>query len=31
LRGMEKFDSIDALVTQMQADVDKTRSLLATE
>jgi riboflavin kinase / FMN adenylyltransferase len=29
LRGMEKFDSVDALVTQMHADVDKTRALLS--
>ncbi len=27
LRGMEKFDSVDALVQQMQADVDRTRAL----
>jgi riboflavin kinase/FMN adenylyltransferase len=29
LRGMERFDSVDALVTQMHADVAATRSLLA--
>ncbi len=29
LRGEEKFDSAEALVTQMAADVDQTRSLLA--
>lgn len=28
LRGMERFDSIDALVEQMRADVDEARSLL---
>lgn len=28
LRGMEKFDSIDALVDQMRADVDSARSIL---
>lgn len=28
LRGMERFDSVDALVTQMQADVAMTRELL---
>jgi riboflavin kinase / FMN adenylyltransferase len=28
LRGMEKYDSIDALVTQMHADVDETRALI---
>jgi riboflavin kinase/FMN adenylyltransferase len=28
LRGMEKYDSIDALVTQMHADVERTRTLL---
>jgi riboflavin kinase / FMN adenylyltransferase len=28
LRGMEKFDSVDALVTQMAADVDRTRAVL---
>jgi riboflavin kinase/FMN adenylyltransferase len=28
LRGMEKFDSVDALVTQMHADVARTRDLL---
>jgi riboflavin kinase/FMN adenylyltransferase len=29
LRGMEKFDSVDALVTQMADDVTQTRSVLA--
>ncbi len=29
LRGMEKFDSVDALVTQMHADVARTRELMA--
>ena len=29
LRGMERFDSIDALVTQMHHDVDATRVLLS--
>jgi riboflavin kinase / FMN adenylyltransferase len=29
LRGMEKFDSVDALVTQMHADVDRTRTVMA--
>ena len=29
LRGMEKFDSVDALVAQMRADVALTRDLLA--
>jgi riboflavin kinase / FMN adenylyltransferase len=29
LRGMEKFDSVDALVTQMHADVERTRELMA--
>ncbi len=29
LRGMEKFDSVDALVTQMHADVDRTRTIMA--
>jgi riboflavin kinase/FMN adenylyltransferase len=29
LRGMERFDSVDALVTQMHADVDRTRTLLS--
>ena len=29
LRGMEKFDSVDALVTQMDADVVRTRDLMA--
>jgi riboflavin kinase/FMN adenylyltransferase len=28
LRGMVAFDSVDALVTQMNADVDRTRELL---
>ena len=28
LRGMERFDSVEALVTQMQADVAQTRTLL---
>jgi riboflavin kinase / FMN adenylyltransferase len=28
LRGMEKFDGVDALVTQMHADVAKTRAVL---
>jgi riboflavin kinase/FMN adenylyltransferase len=28
LRGMEKFDSIDALIDQMRDDVDRARSLL---
>ena len=28
LRGMEKYDSVDALVTQMHADVSRTRELL---
>ena len=28
LRGMEKYDSIDALVAQMHADVDRTRTLV---
>jgi riboflavin kinase / FMN adenylyltransferase len=29
LRGMERFDSVDALVEQMGRDVDRTRELLA--
>jgi riboflavin kinase / FMN adenylyltransferase len=29
LRGMERYDSVDDLVTQMHADVDRTRALLA--
>jgi riboflavin kinase / FMN adenylyltransferase len=29
LRGMERYDTLDALVTQMQADVAQTRELLA--
>jgi riboflavin kinase / FMN adenylyltransferase len=29
LRGMEKFDSVDALITQMHADVDRTRTIMA--
>jgi riboflavin kinase/FMN adenylyltransferase len=29
LRGMEKYDSVDALVTQMRADVAGARDLLA--
>jgi riboflavin kinase/FMN adenylyltransferase len=29
LRGMEKFDSVDALVIQMRADVDRTRELMS--
>jgi riboflavin kinase/FMN adenylyltransferase len=29
LRGMERFDSVDALVTQMHADVDRTRTLVS--
>ncbi|MDT4912583.1 MAG: riboflavin kinase / adenylyltransferase [Pseudonocardiales bacterium] len=29
LRGMEKFDSVDTLVTQMHADVARTRELMA--
>ena len=29
LRGMEKFDSVDALVTQMTADVQRTRAVMA--
>jgi riboflavin kinase/FMN adenylyltransferase len=29
LRGMERFDSVDALVQQMRADVDRTRELMA--
>jgi riboflavin kinase/FMN adenylyltransferase len=29
LRGMERFDSVDALVAQMQADVAQTRELLS--
>jgi riboflavin kinase / FMN adenylyltransferase len=29
LRGMEKFDSVDALVLQMHADVEKTRSIIS--
>ncbi|HSS67815.1 MAG TPA: bifunctional riboflavin kinase/FAD synthetase [Nocardioidaceae bacterium] len=28
LRGMERFDSIDALITQMRDDVDRARALL---
>jgi riboflavin kinase / FMN adenylyltransferase len=28
LRGMEKFDSVDALVTQMHADVERTRAIM---
>jgi riboflavin kinase/FMN adenylyltransferase len=28
LRGMEKFDSVDALVRQMRADVEQTRQLI---
>jgi riboflavin kinase/FMN adenylyltransferase len=28
LRGMEKYDSVDALITQMHADVDRTRVLI---
>lgn len=31
LRGTQRFDSADALVTQMRADVDRTRALLAAE
>ena len=30
LRGMVKFDSVDALVTQMAGDVTQTRAVLAT-
>jgi riboflavin kinase/FMN adenylyltransferase len=29
LRGMEKYDGIDALVTQMNADVEQTREVMA--
>jgi riboflavin kinase / FMN adenylyltransferase len=29
LRGMEKFASVDALIAQMHADVDRTRAVLA--
>jgi riboflavin kinase / FMN adenylyltransferase len=29
LRGMERFDSIDALVSQMSADVEQTRTVMA--
>jgi riboflavin kinase/FMN adenylyltransferase len=29
LRGMERFDSVEALVEQMGRDVDRTRELLA--
>lgn len=29
LRGMEKYDSVDALVTQMHTDVDNARTVLA--
>jgi FAD synthase len=29
LRGMEKYDSVDALVQQMHADVEKTRSIVS--
>ncbi len=29
LRGQVKFDSVDALITQMDADVERTRALLA--
>jgi riboflavin kinase/FMN adenylyltransferase len=29
LRGMEKFESVDALVRQMQADVQRTRTLVS--
>jgi riboflavin kinase / FMN adenylyltransferase len=28
LRGMEKFDTVEALIEQMQRDVDRTRELL---
>jgi len=28
LRGMERFDNVDALVTQMAADVARTRSVI---
>ena len=28
LRGMEKFDSVDALVTQMHADVAQTLTII---
>jgi riboflavin kinase/FMN adenylyltransferase len=30
LRGMEAFDSVDALIAQMHADVERTRAVLAT-
>ena len=29
LRGEEKFDSLDALITQMGADCDRARTILA--
>ena len=29
LRGNERFDSVDALITQMRADVEKARTLTA--
>jgi riboflavin kinase/FMN adenylyltransferase len=28
LRGMEKFDDVDALIVQMAADVEQTRAVL---
>jgi riboflavin kinase/FMN adenylyltransferase len=31
LRGEERFDSVDALITQVQADCDRARTVLATE
>ena len=30
LRGMERFDNVDDLVRQMDADVERTRSVLGT-
>jgi riboflavin kinase/FMN adenylyltransferase len=29
LRGMERFDTVDALVAQMHADVSQTRAIMA--
>jgi riboflavin kinase/FMN adenylyltransferase len=29
LRGQVRFDSVDALITQMRADVDRTRALIS--
>jgi riboflavin kinase/FMN adenylyltransferase len=29
LRGMEKFDSVEALIDQMHADVERTRAVMA--